>query len=169
MCSMCSKPNTMMGVLATISSIFDPLNFAATVMLPAKQIMQTLWRRKLPWDEPIRAEILEKWKMWRGSLPFLESLSIPQCYFSGLDHEGARLQLHHFCDASEIGYGSATYLRIEHPDTMVECSFLTGKSRNAPIKSISTPRLELQGALLAAWIDLAIKSGVDLQSSGQTQ
>lgn len=45
---------------------------------------------------------------------------------------------------------------------MVECSFLTGKSRNAPIKSISIP-LELQRALLVARIDLTIKSELDLQ------
>jgi len=46
---------------------------------------------------------------------------------------------------------------------MTECSFLTGKSRNASIKSTSIPRLELQGALLAARIDLAVKSELDFQ------
>jgi len=34
-----NKPNTMRGMLSTIASVFDPLNFAALVMLPAKQIM----------------------------------------------------------------------------------------------------------------------------------
>lgn len=34
------KNNTMRGVLSTICSGFDPLNLAAPVMLPAKQIMQ---------------------------------------------------------------------------------------------------------------------------------
>jgi len=150
------KPSTMRGVLSTISSGFAPLNFAALVMLPAKQIMQTLRRRRLPWDQPICGDILEKWKKWKSCLPLLENVSIPRCYFSRLGHEGVRLQLHHFCDASEIGYGTATYLHIEYPDAMTECSFLTGRSRNAPIKSTSIPRLELQGALLAARIDLII-------------
>ena len=34
---------------------------------------------------------------------------------------------------------------------------MTGKSRNAPIKSLSIPRLELQGALLAGRIDSAVR------------
>ncbi|KAK3715773.1 hypothetical protein QZH41_002282 [Actinostola sp. cb2023] len=123
--------------------IFDPLNLAAPAMLPAKQIMQTLWRRKLPWDQPLDGEILEKWKKWKSSLPLLQNFRITRCYFSRLDHEGVRLQLHHFCDASEAAYA--------------------GKSRNAPIKSVSIPRLELQGALLAARVDHAIRKELDFK------
>ncbi|KAK3754248.1 hypothetical protein QZH41_020147, partial [Actinostola sp. cb2023] len=158
-----NKPDTMRGVLSTISSVFDPLNLAAPAMLPAKQIMQTLWRRKLPWDQPLDGEILEKWKKWKSSLPLLQNFRITRCYFSRLDHEGVRLQLHHFCDASEAAYGTATYLRIEYPDGVIECSFIAGKSRNAPIKSVSIPRLELQGALLAARVDHAIRKELDFK------
>ena len=130
------KPNTMRGVLSTIASVFDPLHFVAPVMLPAKQIMQTLWKRKKPWDHPISGEILEKWKRWKNALPLLENLSIPRCYFSRPHHEGVKLQLHHFADASEVGYGTASYLRIEYSDAETECSFITGKSRKAPIKCV---------------------------------
>ena len=155
------KPNTMRGVLSTIASVFDPLNFAAPVMLPAKQIMQSLWRHKLPWDQPISGEVLKKWENWKSYLPLLEDISVPRCYFSRPDHEGVRLQLHHFCDASEAGYGTASYLRIEYPNGLIECAFVIGKSRNAPIKSITIPRLELQGALLAARIDSAVRSELE--------
>ncbi|KAK3745999.1 hypothetical protein QZH41_017318, partial [Actinostola sp. cb2023] len=34
-----NKPDTMRGVLSTISSVFDPLNIAAPIILPAKRIM----------------------------------------------------------------------------------------------------------------------------------
>ena len=67
------------------------------------------------------------------------------------------MQLHHFCDASEAGCGTATYLRIAYPDGNVECAFIMGKSRNAPIKTVSIHRLELQGALLAARVDLVVQ------------
>ena len=43
-----SKPNTMREMLSTIASVFDPLNFAAPVMLLAKQIMQDLWHSRIP-------------------------------------------------------------------------------------------------------------------------
>ena len=67
------------------------------------------------------------------------------------------MKLHHFRDASESGYGTVSYLRLEYLDGFTECAFVTGKSRNAPIKSVSIPRLELQRALLTARIDSAVR------------
>ena len=52
--------------------------------------------------------------------PLLASVKAPKCFFSRSDHEGATLQLHHFCDASEGGYGTALYLRIAYPDGLIE-------------------------------------------------
>ena len=40
---------------------------------------------------------------------------VPRCYFGCLDTEGVDMQLHYFCDASEIGYGTASYLRLNVP------------------------------------------------------
>lgn len=157
------KGNTMRGVLSTICSVFDPLNLAAPAMLPAKQIMQDLWRKKRAWDQPLEGEILQRWLQWKNNLPLLANVKIPRCYFSQLDHEKATLQLHHFCDASEVGYGTSTYIRITYPDGTVECAFVIGKSRNAPIKTVSIPRLELQGALLAARVDHAVRQELNFE------
>ena len=90
-------------------------------------------------------------------------MKVPSCYFSRTDHEAATLQLHHFCDASEVGYGTARYLRIAYPDEKIECAFIIGKSRNAPIKTLSILRLELQGALLAARFDLAVRKELNFK------
>lgn len=117
------KTNTMRGVLPTICSVFDPLNLAAPVMLPAKQIMQDLWRMKRVWDQPVEGEVLQRWLQWKDNLPLLARVKVPRCYCSRTDHEGATLQLHHFCDASEVGYGTATYLQIAYPDEKIECAF----------------------------------------------
>lgn len=138
-----NKPNPMRGMLSTIASVFDPLNFAAPVMLPAKQIMQALWRCRIPWDQPISGEILTKWEKWKSNLHLLKEINVPRCYFGRLDTEGVKIQLHHFCDASKVGYGTASCLRIEYLDGFTECAFVIGKSRNAPIKTVSIPRLEL--------------------------
>ena len=46
---------------------------------------------------------------------------------------------------------------LEDLDGFTECAFVTGKFRNAPIKSASIPRPELQGALLAVRIDSAVR------------
>ena len=157
------KTNTMRGVLSTICSVFDRLNLAAPVMLPAKQIMQDLWRMKRAWNQPLEGELLQRWLQWKDKLPLLASVKVPRCYFSRTYHEGATLQLRHFCDASEVGYGTATYLRIAYPDEKIECAFIIGKTRNAPIKTVSIPRLELQGALLAARVDLAARKELNFK------
>ena len=166
-----NKPNTMRRMLSSIASVFDSLNFAASVMLPAKQIMQVLWRCTMPWDQLISGEILTKWEKWKSNLHLLKEINVPRCYFSRQETEGVKLQLYHFCDASEVGYGIASYLRIEYVDGFTECAFVIGKSRNAPIKTVSIPRLELQGALLAARMNSTITKELDLKRSsfGQTR
>jgi hypothetical protein len=69
----------------------------------------------------------------------------------------------HFCDASDVGYGTVSYLRITYPDGTVQCSFGMGKSRNTPIKAPTIPRLELQSAVLAARIKIFLQRELDLQ------
>ena len=122
-------------MLSTISSVFSPLNFATPVMVPAKQIMQSLWHRKAPWDQPISGETLEKWLVWKSSLPLLGKITVPRCYFSRLEHKGVTFQLHHFCDASEPGYGNISYLCLQDLDGFTECAFVTGKFRNDPSRA----------------------------------
>ena len=144
------KPDTMRGVLSTICTIFDPLNLAAPVMLVAKKLMQDLWRKKYSWAQQLEGEILCRWQSWKESLHFLREITIPKCYYINPQDEGSTLELHNFSDASEVGYGSVAYLRISYPDGKVECCFVIGKARNAPIRTVTIPRLELQAAVLAA-------------------
>ena len=70
------KNDTMRGVLSIMCSVFDPLNLAAPVMLPAKQIMQDLWRMKKTWDQPLEGELLQRWLQWKNNLPLLTSFEL---------------------------------------------------------------------------------------------
>ena len=47
------KPLTRRGVLATISSIYDPLGFVAPILLTGKRILQLLCKGNGDWDEPL--------------------------------------------------------------------------------------------------------------------
>ena len=55
----CGKPDTMRGLLSYVSSFYDPLGFAAPVVLLAKQILQYCWKRKWLWDNPWKASYLK--------------------------------------------------------------------------------------------------------------
>ena len=159
----CSKPNTMRGVLSYVSSFYDPQGFAAPVVLTAKQILQECWKGKQTWDEPLKGKLLEKWEHWKNLLPVMTEVKIPRCFFGHpADVNLAEIQLHHFCDASEIGYGTVSYLRATFPDGTITCSFVQGKSRNAPVRAPTIPRMELQSAVLAVRMDKFIQRELDL-------
>lgn len=59
-----NKPPTRRGILSIVSSVYDPLGFAAPFVLPAKAILQDLCRKKLGWDDPIPEADLERWQSW---------------------------------------------------------------------------------------------------------
>ncbi|KAL9979135.1 hypothetical protein ACROYT_G016750 [Oculina patagonica] len=144
------RPKTKRGILSTVCSLFDPLGFAAPVALAARCLVQNLWKANLGWDEHLSEESLLKWRSWKSQLPSLSQLRIPRSYFlPDDDPRECKLQLHVFSDASEVGYGTSSYLRVENTDGRVHCTFVMGKARNAPVKFVSIPRLELQAAVLA--------------------
>ena len=134
------KTCTRRGILSTISSIFDPLGF---VSLQGKSILQELCRQDLNWDDPIPDETKAKWQRWRTELMQLESISIPQCFKPDNFDRVIRTELHHFSDASMEGYRQCSYLRLVNEDGRIHCAFVMGKSRVAPLKPVTIPRLEL--------------------------
>ncbi len=132
------------------------------MVLPVKQILQVCWRRKLKWDDPLDDDLLRSWTHWKSLLPLRTQISIPRCFYRLPDHDDAVVELHHFFDASEIGYGTMSYLRVIYSDGTVSCSFVMGKSRNAPIRAPTIPRLELQSALLAVRMNNMIQRELDI-------
>ena len=118
---------TRRGVMSMIAQTYDPLGLIQPFLLPAKQILQEACKR----------------------VPQLESVSIERS-FTLLDKEILGFELHTFSDASISGYGVCVYVKVCYLDGTFKCCFVLGKSRVAPIKSVSAPRLELTAALLAA-------------------
>ena len=62
----------------------------------------------------------------------------------------ANQQLLFFSDASEKAYAAVVYSRITDDLGHVNVTLLSSKTRVAPVKTVSLPRLELCGAELAA-------------------
>ena len=151
------KPLTRRGLLSVVSSVYDPLGFAAPVILPAKVILQDLCRKRLEWDDPIPTKEKERWLKWLKDLPKLEGFSVDRCFKPQNFGRTVSLQLHHFSDASQQGYGAVSYLRSKDDKGTIHCSFVMGKARTALLKSITIPRLELSAAVLASRLDKIIR------------
>ncbi|XP_077396826.1 uncharacterized protein LOC144033019 [Festucalex cinctus] len=76
--------------------------------------------------------------------------------------EGATRQLHIFADASEKAYGAVTFIRTEDKHGRTHLSFVLARSRIAPKRLHSVPRLELCAALVAAQLASTLKKELTL-------
>ncbi|GFW32592.1 integrase catalytic domain-containing protein [Trichonephila clavipes] len=59
------------------------------------------------------------------------------------------IEIHIFCDASKLTYGAAAYVKVRKQNEVL-VNFITSKTRVAPLKAVTLPRLELLEALVAA-------------------
>ncbi|CAG2248710.1 unnamed protein product [Mytilus edulis] len=159
------KPLTRRGITSTVSSIFDPLGLIAPIILKGKIILQDLSKQsiKLGWDDPIPKEKEEEWIKWKSTLPEIENISIPRCFKTKDMKEISDAQLHIFSDGSEIGYGACAYLRLVDTNGKVNCSLILGKSRLAPLKQTTIPRLELSGAVVACKLYEIIRDELEIK------
>ena len=156
------KPATRRGILSIASSIYDPLGFVAPVILPAKRILQELCRIQLSWDEEIPEVYRLQWDQWLKTIPDISRFTIPRCYVPRTFGSPVEVQLHHFSDASELGYGVASYLRFTNQDGDIHCTLVLSKSRVAPLKQVSIPRLELAAATIAVKVNHQIHKELQL-------
>ncbi len=154
------KHPTRRSLLAFVASIFDPLGFVAPIILPGKLILQSLCHQKFGWDNPLDDRALQDMSSWIGVLETMKSIEIQRCLIFRKE-SSADLELHVFSDASEAAFGAVAYLRYTTGDT-IHCRFLMGKSRVAPLKFVTVPRLELTAALVAANLSSHILKELDL-------
>ena len=155
---------TKRGVLSQLSSVFDPFGVLAPFLLPAKCLIQDLWRKKQGWDVPLDEGDRVIWENWLADLSSLRvfELSRRLCSESPRD---VQVELHVFGDASERGFGAVCYARLVLRDGRIEVAFVMAKTRVAPLKQLSIPRLELQAALLAVRLADTIKKELTLHTS----
>ena len=153
---------TRRGILSTIASVFDPLGFIAPFVLMGKQILQEMCRDNLAWDDPLPDHLRAQWDSWLHDLVALQTIKIKRCLIPPGFGEIASTELHHFSDASTLGYGQCSYIRYVNTNKEVHCTLLFAKSRVTPLKQVTIPRAELQAAVLAAKVADNLKTDLKL-------
>ncbi|KAJ8385589.1 hypothetical protein AAFF_G00184510 [Aldrovandia affinis] len=151
------KPVTRQGILSVVSSIYDPLGFLPPFVLPVKLLLRDLCREKRGWDEEIRDGRAQIWRKWLADLEQLSSFHVERSIKPTGFGPTKTAQLHHFSDASENGYGTVTYILLTNTQGKKHISFLMGKSRVAPLKQVTIPRMELMAAVVAVKVDKMMK------------
>ena len=142
--------HTKRSFLSSIASLFDPVGMIAPYIIRAKLMMQDVWLTGIDWDETLPDDLAKKVNGWFEELTRVEEVRIPRCLSPG--HEVVNTTLHLFCDASENAYASVCYVRTKTASGEVYVRQVIAKSKVAPVKSVSIPRLELLAAVLSTTI-----------------
>lgn len=140
---------TKRTIVSDIAKTYDVLGWFSPTIVKVKILLQRLWEQKVDWDDPVPDAVHEVWSQWRNELDSLTNHRIPRCYYP-TENKLHSMQLHGFSDASELAYAGAVYMRVEDSSGNVHVALVTSKTKVAPIKRLTIPRLELCGAHLLA-------------------
>ncbi|XP_059622191.1 uncharacterized protein LOC132265511 [Phlebotomus argentipes] len=143
---------TRRAFLSEAAKIYDPLGIVAPVTVRFKILFQKIWAATKDWDDALEEEDKQEYEAIRREFEALQSVHVPRC----LPHDGHKLELHAFADASEKALGTVIYARS---CIQGECKIrlVIAKSKVAPLKPSSIPRLELRAACLLSEVVKKIK------------
>ncbi|XP_062552012.1 uncharacterized protein LOC134217262 [Armigeres subalbatus] len=154
---------TKRQALSIVMSTFDPLGFLAHFTIRGKIVIQSLWRAQTMWDELIPNKLCEQWTAWTRQFQCLHQVRIARCYFPHRSvNQIISLQLHVFVDASEEAFACVAYFRAEFKKHF-EVALVAGKSKVAPLKVLSIPRMELMAAVIGVRLMNTIIDGHTLR------
>ncbi|XP_011858887.1 PREDICTED: uncharacterized protein LOC105556404 [Vollenhovia emeryi] len=135
------------SILSEVAKLFDPLGLLGPIITNAKLILQELWQSGVEWDESVPQHIHSRWMTFKQANPSQFNYTDSVTQVSGLT-----VPAFIFAPAKPPGIGFRTEL-------------LCSKSRVAPLKAITLPRLELCAAVLLARLLKKITESFDLPNS----
>ena len=144
---------------------YDVLGLISPFLIKLKLIMRELSKPEEPskasWDSPVSEDIRSSFLTAISQLSQVKALRFPRCIVpEGCENDSNPVMMI-MVDGSKSAFCALVYGRWMNKNGSFECRLITGKTRVAPIKKISVPRMELQGAV--AGVRLAAKVQDDLQ------
>ncbi|XP_075157710.1 uncharacterized protein LOC142230976 [Haematobia irritans] len=146
---------TKRSVLSIVSKIYDLLGLLSPIVIRCKILLQEMWVQNIGWDDPLTEHLKSLWLQIKSDLNYIHKVEVPRYVLTSNDTLG---EIHGFADASQRAYGCCIYYRVclkgEYKTTL-----LIAKSKVAPIKAQSLPRLELCAAVLlnSTWLKIQPK------------
>uniref|UniRef100_A0A7M5X4Z8 Uncharacterized protein n=1 Tax=Clytia hemisphaerica TaxID=252671 RepID=A0A7M5X4Z8_9CNID len=138
---------TKRTILSLAASIYDPSGILTPITARVKTIFQLVCKVKCGWDDKVPPDIACALYGFLDALESVKIVQIDRFAFVSCNSDTLRVELHGFCDSSEILYCSVVYLRVIS-ETGISVFFLTSKSKVAPLKKVTIPRLELLSCVL---------------------
>ena len=129
--------HTKRGALQVAARVYDPLGLFSAATLRAKLELQTMWQQKLDWDDELSESEKTQWSEIMSDLSTIPHVKIPRYIGS------KQAQLFCLTNALAKAYATNTYL-----GSSAGVCLVFSKSKVAPVKQVTLPRLELLGVLI---------------------
>ncbi|XP_054737886.1 uncharacterized protein LOC129244294 [Anastrepha obliqua] len=150
---------TKRQLLSDIAKLFDPLGFLAPIIIRGKIFMQKLWLTGLDWNDTLPDDLNAEWVTFRNELKLVPLIQIAR--WINISNTAYSYELHAFADASIHAYAAVVYLKVVS-HTSVNIHLIISKTRVAPLKKVTIPRLELCAAVLAAQLCDKVRATLNL-------
>ena len=150
------KKKKKWDVLKKRATIYESFGFLKSYIVRAKMLMQKGGRSsRMGWRiaGPSLSRLEEMVRQ-------LDAIRVPRCLKK--NKKGCNVTIHTFSDASEKAYAVVKYARQEYEDGTVSTQLVATKSRLAPLKAMSIPRLELVRALTGVRLTLQISRVLEI-------
>ena len=134
-------------VLEQVMRIYDPIGILSPFIVRGKMNLRETWELVSAWDDPLPDHMRAKWISFFKEMTELDGMKYDRCITPAGAQGMPMLVI--LCDASDKAYGFVAYIRWKLEDGNYFCRLILAKSRIAPIRKLSTPQLELNGAVLA--------------------
>ncbi|XP_052750251.1 uncharacterized protein LOC113514398 [Galleria mellonella] len=141
-----TSPVTKRSIARDVAKLFDPMGWLAPVIIIGKIFLQKLWLTGIAWDQDVPSEILHDWLKFKEELPSLSNITVERWLHT--TSTNTKLELFGFSDASTVAYGAVVYARVTDSDGKIHIHLISARTKVAPVKTVSLPRLELCGAVL---------------------
>ena len=153
---------TKRNVLSVLSGLFDPLGIVSPITVAIKALFQELCIQRVGWDDELNESQRERWDSWIKNLVKTKVISFTRYLYYNIEENVLASYMHGFGDASNLAYCAVVYFVYES-ETGTYVKMLTSKTRVAPLKPLTIPRLELMSAIVLATLVDKVKTALEVQ------
>ena len=139
---------TKRKVLSILMKLFDLLGLFVKYIIRGKWILLEIWRERKDWDEEITEELAKQWTSFLGAFDEVERISILR-WDGAIDSDQLKMELVILVDASVKPYAAVEDFYFAEGVEDVNVTVVMVKTKVAPVKHMSIPRLELEAAKIA--------------------
>jgi len=158
-----SQRFTKRTLTGLVASVFDPLGLATPITAGLKLDLHQLCELKLDWDDPVPADLLDKWANNMGTIQQLKTVTFNRTVIPE-DAVDTKVELLVATDASQNIGIIAVYGRVLRKNGEYSCQLLVGRSKI--LSGLTIPKAELKSAVAGAVTASVVRRNLGEQYNG---